>query len=185
MSAMLGRRFNVVWSSGVGRFFDAVAALIIPLIEATFEGEAAMRLEALADPAVEESYDLPLMHFDALPAGDATIPRGDWRPMIAAIMMDLERNTPPSVIAARFHNTLVNWAVRCTERQPEIPVVLSGGCFQNRQLTDGVASKLRSMGRECFTPGLIPAGDSGLAAGQLAVAMARFDAGEDLRKGAA
>lgn len=183
-SAMLDRNINVVWSSGVGRLFDAVAALIIPMAEITFEGEAAMRLEAVADPSIEESYTIPPRVFDSLPVGDAAIPRGDWRPMIAAIVEDLKRDVPPSLIAARFHNALAGWAVQCVENHPDRPIVLAGGCFQNRLLTERVADKLRSLGRECLTPGLIPAGDGGLAAGQLAVAMAQIN-GTRPRKGAA
>jgi len=184
LSAMLEKKINIVWSSGVGRLFDAVAALVVPMAEATFEGEAAMRLEALADPNVENGYELPLRKFDALPAGNAAVPRGDWRPMVASIVEDLERGAPPGVIAARFHNALVAWAANCVKIQRGIPVALAGGCFQNRFLTERLAERLRATGRECFTPGLIPTGDGGLAVGQLAVAMARLNDDGCPRKGA-
>jgi len=176
LSAMLQRGVQIAWSSGVGRLFDAIAALVLPLAEATFEGEAAMRLEAIADPNVGEAYDIPLRTFGALAAGESAVPRGDWRLMIAAILADLERDMSPAVIAARFHNALVGWAVKCAELHPNLPVVFAGGCFQNRLLTERLATALRAAGRECLTPGLIPTGDGGLAAGQLAVAMARLDA---------
>lgn len=94
--------------------------------------------------------------------------------MLAELLNDLANDVDTGTIAARFHNGLVRWGVTTACLVSDLPVVLAGGCFQNRLLTERLATGLRSEGRQCFTPGLIPCNDGGLAAGQLGVAMAQL-----------
>ncbi len=64
------------------------------------------------------------------------LPEGDWRPLIAAVLEDLAQGAAPGWIAARFHNALVEWIVRVAVEAGVGQVVLTGGVFQNRYLTE-------------------------------------------------
>jgi hydrogenase maturation protein HypF len=174
MAAMIRRGLNTPWTSSAGRLFDAVAALLLDARAASYEGEAAIWLEAVADPTVCETYELPLLASAeaSVGAGDPSVPRGDWRPMLSAILDELRRGTSPDVLAARFHNTLAGWAAAIARTEPFGDVVLSGGCFQNRLLAERTAEAVQAAGRRVHLHGFVPPGDGGLAAGQLAIAMA-------------
>jgi hydrogenase maturation protein HypF len=179
LAAMIRRGINTPWTSSIGRLFDVVAALVLGTHEVSYEGEAAVWLEAVADPAAAGAYPLPLLPPEACEpaAGDRAIARGDWRPMLAAILADLAAGVEAGVIAARFHNALARWAAVVASRQPLLEVVLSGGCFQNRLLTERTLEAIGRVNRRVYFPGQIPTGDGGLAVGQLAVAMARTERG--------
>lgn len=151
-------------TSSVGRLFDSVAALTLDLWESGFEGYPAMRLESACDPRAHGAYALPLRHASPSPV------ELDWRPLIAAVVADLESGASPGEIAMRFHRGLAAAIGAVVRRWPELPVVVSGGVFQNRVLTELVAEELCD--RELGLPGLIPPGDGGLAAGQLVIALA-------------
>ncbi len=174
LAAMIRRNINTPWTSSMGRLFDAVAALVLGAHEVSYEGEAAVLLEAVADPAVTDAYSLPFRLPDGggPMVGDSTVPRGDWRPMLSAILADLASGVEAGVVAARFHNALAWWAAAVASRQPLREVVLSGGCFQNRFLTERIMEALARVNCRVYLHNQIPPGDGGLAAGQLAVAMA-------------
>jgi hydrogenase maturation protein HypF len=174
LAAMIRRSVNTPWTSSMGRLFDAVAALVLAAQEVSYEGEAAAWLEAVADQAVTDAYTLPLCPPDRHDAmvGDITVPRGDWRPMLSAILADLASGFAPGIVAARFHNALAQWAAAVVAGQPLDEVVLSGGCFQNRFLTERTLAALSRVNRRVYLQSQIPPGDGGLAVGQLAVAMA-------------
>jgi hydrogenase maturation protein HypF len=86
---------------------------------------------------------------------------------------------PDSVIAARFHQALADWAAAVAAAVPASPVVLGGGCFQNRLLLERTRMALERAGRRVYHAGRIPPNDGGLAAGQLAVALAALARKED------
>ena len=174
LGAMIRRDLNTPWTSSMGRLFDCVAALVLGVHEVSYEGEAAVLLEAIADPAVTDAYPLPqwLPNGRAPMAGDRTVPRGDWRPMLSAILADLASDVDAGAVAARFHNALAHWAAAVASRQPLHDVVLSGGCFQNRFLTERTVGALSRVNCRIYLHSHIPPGDGGLAVGQLAIAMA-------------
>jgi hydrogenase maturation protein HypF len=168
LAAMIRRGVNTPRTSGVGRLFDAVAVLALGVHEVTYEGEAAVWLEAVADADECGWYDLP--------AGEAErdgVSRGDWRPLLSTLLADLARGEAVGRVAARFHNGLARWAAAVVARQPHADVLLTGGCFQNRLLAERTADAVREVGRRPHLHGEVPPGDGGLAAGQLAVALAR------------
>jgi len=132
----------------------------------SYEGEAAVWLEAIADPAVTEAYPF------ALEVNGGFL-RMDWRPMLTAMLGDLAADVAPEAIAGRFHATLAAWAAASVAHHPLKDVVLSGGCFGNRLLTERTLAALRAGGRRGYSHRHIPPGDGGLAAGQLAVALAQ------------
>lgn len=176
LATMIRSGINTPCTSSIGRLFDAVAVLILGILEASYEGEPAVVLEACADTNVTESYPMPLRPAAACGhvVGDLSIPRGDWRPMLSALLDDLTRDVEPGVIAARFHQSLAVWAKAVVREQSLSDVVLSGGCFQNRLLTERTEEALRGAGYRVHLHRGIPPGDGGLAVGQLAVAIAQM-----------
>ncbi len=182
---MLEGGWSSPWSSSMGRLFDGVAALVgiggsgDSAGRVSFEAEAAMALEFAADPDERGTYPLPWSERVA-PAGLAPgqIARDalyelDWRPLVVALLADRARGEPVARIAARFHQALADAALACAELAGLESVALTGGCFQNRLLTERVAAVLRARRFAVFVQRAVPANDGGIALGQVAVAAAR------------
>ncbi len=163
---MLQQGFNAPKTTSAGRLFDAVAAILGLSQECTFEGEAAMMLEFSIngdDTATCYQFDLK------------DIPTGceiDWRPTIVAIVADRKAGVATSRIAAKFHNTLTEIIVSIAQRRRLRRVLLSGGCFQNKYLSERTISRLRASGFLPYWHQQIPTNDGGIAVGQI-VAVAR------------
>ncbi|MFM7057278.1 MAG: carbamoyltransferase HypF [Planctomycetota bacterium] len=168
--------------SSMGRFFDAMACLILGVHTAGWEGAAAMQLEddaSILFRAVDRdlwsevdvlSELLPILETDPLTL--------DWRPLVRAVMAGAEQGRTVQELARIVHLAIVGGVLRVACRFPHMPVVLTGGCFQNRVLSECAAEVLECAGFRCVLPGLIPVNDGGLAAGQLAVAAAIIESGE-------
>jgi hydrogenase maturation protein HypF len=152
-------------TSSAGRLIDAAAALILGIDHADFDGQAAMRLEAAADRDARGWY-----HF---PVSDDPLPELDWRPLFTGLVADHRRGVDAGTLAMRFHRSLAHGIVGVCRRWDELRVVLSGGVFQNRLLTELVAEMIDRKSQELGLPGIIPPNDGGLAAGQLAIAAAK------------
>jgi hydrogenase maturation protein HypF len=164
---LIGHRRLAPLSSSGGRLFDALAALILGIVESQFEGQPAMWLEAAADRSERGAYPLPLR--------DGELLEWDWRPLLIEVLADLRRAEAPPIMAARFHRGLAKGIVAACRRWPEMPVVLSGGVFQNQLLTEWVCEEFEEVAdspRQLGLPGSIPPNDGGLAVGQLVIAAA-------------
>ncbi len=166
--AMLGQGINSPLTSSCGRLFDAVAALIGLRTRNAYEGQAAIELEALAERGASD-WDYPCAIFTE--AGNCVV---DFRPTIGAILSDLAAGEPPPVMARRFHDTLAAAAVdvcgKIRRESGSERVVLSGGVFQNKMLTERLHDLLTAEGFQVFTHRLAPPNDGGLALGQAVVA---------------
>jgi hydrogenase maturation protein HypF len=153
-------------TTSVGRLFDAVAALCGIRLEVTYEGQAAMELEAACDTAERGAYPLESV------AGVL-----DARETILAVDRDVARGLGTGVIAARFHHALADataddCARLAADRGLET-VVLAGGAFQNRRLLERTADRLSGAGLRVLVPERLPPNDGGISFGQAAVAAAR------------
>jgi hydrogenase maturation protein HypF len=95
---------------------------------------------------------------------------GDWSPLISAVVADKQAGVPVPAIAARFHNSLVNWILEVALKVRLKQVVLSGGVFQNRYLTERAAAVLESSGFAVHTHHQVPPNDGGIALGQVMIA---------------
>jgi hydrogenase maturation protein HypF len=127
-----------------------------------------MELEfALEGYRMEERYDYGM---DEARENGASMLIVDWGPMIRAIMNDASTGIAAGEIAAKFHNTLVEMIVAVAQRSGEPRVVLSGGCFQNRYLTERVVARLRSEGFLPYWHQRVPPNDGGIALGQAVMA---------------
>ena len=172
---MIDRRFNTPLTSSVGRLFDAVAALCGANDVSTYEGQAAMWLEALAEQA-EPDFAYPFeVDRQVRPL---TV---DTRPLIRAVVADRLGGVHPAAIARRFHSTLTEIVgavcLGIRESTGVSDLVLSGGVFGNAMLTAAVTKGMTGVGFNVYRHGTVPPGDGGLSLGQLAVAAARIAAG--------
>jgi hydrogenase maturation protein HypF len=168
--SMLSSHVHSPRTSSMGRLFDAVAAIcgLPPVI--SFEGQAAMALEYAADESERGAYvvgQVVNLPHDMLVA--------DWAPLVQSVLADRAAGVPVGRISARFHNALANMAAAiarnvATSLGPQLPIVLSGGCFQNALLTARVRSRLAAAGFQVYTHQKVPPGDGGIALGQLLLA---------------
>ena len=185
LDTMLRDGINAPKASSCGRLFDAAAAAMgICFDSQGYEGEAAQQLQAIVDQdalhqddaALDYPFTIPRLKGSGLPYVE---PIGVWN----AILGDLILNTPPGVMAARFHRGLANvistMAVKLAKRDSEAgarfdTVALSGGCFHNSILLELVLDRLEAGGFKVLTHSNVPAGDGGLALGQAAIAAAQM-----------
>lgn len=179
LDSMLRTGLRSPAASSVGRLFDAAAAALNLHPETvSFEGQAAMALEALVTPAAlneaihGDHYPMaiPLLDGVGLPYVE---PLGLWR----ALMADLWAGTDPALIAARFHVALADGITMMVQRAHraevfEGTVALSGGVFLNRVLLERVVARLEDLGFEVLTHARVPPGDACIALGQAVIAAA-------------
>jgi hydrogenase maturation protein HypF len=161
VSKMLTNHLNAPRTSSVGRLFDAVSSLVGLRQQASFEGQAAMDLEfALEGVETDEQYKFEMIELEK----PFVI---DWALIIQGVLEDLENKVPAGKISAKFHNTLVETIITVAQRLGEKQIVLTGGCFQNKYLTERAVYRLRQENLEPYWHQQIPPNDGGIALGQV------------------
>jgi len=159
-------------ATGAGRWFDAVSAICGICERATYEGQAAIELEARAAPGDLGDYPVDIAEWPGKPF------EIDLRPTIRALADELRGGVSTGIVSARFHRTLASAIVRscrrASERAGTRTVALSGGCFQNRLLSETAQRLLEEDGFEVLVHRMVPPNDGGLALGQAAVAAFRI-----------
>lgn len=159
---------NAPLSSSAGRLFDAAAAALgLCPDRQSFEGEAAMRLEALASNVLgsEEGYRVDVMQVAPVVLSFSAL----W----TALLRDLRAAVPAEIVSARFHRGLIDGlarALRAAGATPGDAVTLSGGVFQNAILRDGLTERLETEGFKVLNHTHVPANDGGLSLGQAVIA---------------
>jgi hydrogenase maturation protein HypF len=165
---MLQAKLACPRTSAAGRLFDAASALAGACHEASFEGEAPMRLEALCPSA---GADGPVL---GLSRDAHDVWRSDWAPLVEFMLDDL---LPLADRATGFHaalaRALVDQARAVAAERPFTRVGLTGGVFQNRTLTALAGAGLRAAGFDVLIPEQVPANDAGISYGQAIEAAAR------------
>lgn len=167
---------NAPLSSGMGRLFDAVAALLDMGRYITYEGQAAIALEqAIVDTEDKDGY-----RFAVLKEQESYIM--DWRDIIRQIVTELAAGIDKGLIAQRFHRAVVEVSreiVLMLRLETGInKVALSGGCWQNIYLLELACKKLKAEGFEVFFNQAVPINDGGIAYGQAAIAAMKINKGE-------
>jgi hydrogenase maturation protein HypF len=99
----------------------------------------------------------------------------DWSPMIEAILADVKNGIPVATISARFHNALAESIVAVAKHAGQNRVVLSGGCFQNRYLTERAVRRLQAEGFRPYWHQRVPPNDGGIALGQVVAAQRQME----------
>ena len=168
---MLQNGLNCPLSSGMGRLFDGVSAMLGIKTRCSYEGQGAILLEAAA---ADDDGFYPITWEE-----ENGLLCFDWRAMIRAIADDQSRGLDRGVIAARFMNTLVDMGVRqcvrARERSGLERVVLSGGSFQNMVLMHRLPEALRRAGFAVYHHRRVSTNDEGISLGQLMVARAAIE----------
>jgi hydrogenase maturation protein HypF len=162
---MLAQGVRCPMTSSAGRLFDGVAALALGHAVSRFEGEAASALEhARGDREGDERYTFGI---DGRPGEGLVV---DWRPLLGDVARDVREGMGAALVSLRFHNTLAEVIAALAREAGEPRVVLSGGCFQNKYLTERAILRLRQDGFEPYWSKSVPPNDGGIAVGQLAAA---------------
>ena len=171
-----GLGINAIACSSAGRLFDGASALCGLGSLASFEGQAAMRLEACAGRRGRGEGSYP---FSLRPEGPLLAI--DWREAVAALVDDRDRRVDPARIARRFHETVASMilgvAARVSSETGARHVLLSGGVFQNLLLLARVLSGLRALKLVPVIHRQVPCNDGGIALGQAFYAAIRLSGG--------
>ena len=160
---------SVPTASSIGRLFDGVCALITGRGEVSYDGEGAALVESLS-PEETPGPDGTFYETHFYEQNDLRI--FDTRPMIRGLLNDIRDRITPGATAIRFMNTLIRMAAdQCQTLNPgRLPVILSGGVFQNRFLLHGLTAELERLGYMVYTHHRISTNDEGICLGQLAIA---------------
>ncbi|MEA5600000.1 carbamoyltransferase HypF [Nostoc sp. UHCC 0252] len=178
LNQLIEKKINSPPASSVGRLFDAVAAAIgICPEECSYEGQAAIAMEAIVDVSSLNNDKETLIYPFNFSISDS-IYYIDQRPMWQALLNDLQQQIPQPVIAAKFHKGLANAIVEMVKHlyQENLinQVALTGGVFQNCILLQQVTKRLETLGIKVLTHSLVPANDGGLSLGQAVIAAAQL-----------
>ena len=165
---MLVAGFRSPLAHGAGRYFDGIGALVLAKPDARNEGQVALQWNGTADPAETGRYGY------AVDYGQSPW-QLDFRPMVRDVVRDLRAGVSPATISGRFHNTVAAATAEVTRRTAHaygaLPVVLTGGCFQNALLAERIVSEL-APSLAVYLHRQVPPGDGGIALGQAVAAAA-------------
>ncbi len=153
---MYQRNLNAPLSSSVGRLFDAIASLMGIAQTLGYEGESGLLIEteARSDERAFYSYKM-----------DGTLI--DWEPMLREILEESDKERT----AAKFMNTLCKIVIDIAQQHPKLPVVLSGGVFQNQYLVRELVRQFKKEQIRYYIQTDTPVNDGGIALGQLYYAL--------------
>jgi len=165
---MIDMERNVVYTSSMGRLFDCVSAMLGVTTEITYEAEAAINLEHVADHSVKDHY--PYTIRDTEPAVV------EIKDTLRAIRADTRAGLSPTIISAKFHHTIAEFSYEVANRLRRIhnldTVCLSGGVFQNRYLLTLMIERLERGGFKVYTHRQLPNNDGCISYGQAIAANA-------------
>jgi hydrogenase maturation protein HypF len=167
--SMLHKKINVPVTSSAGRLFDAVASLVNLRQLMRFEGQAAMELEFHLQPGFSgKPYSFRIVK--AKKIGVLARFFIDWEPMVREILEDVKKKTPVADISMNFHNTLAEMGVAAAREAGCARIALSGGCFQNKYLTERMVQRLTEEGFSPYWHQRVPPNDGGISLGQIVAA---------------
>jgi len=157
---MFKRSINSPKSSSLGRLFDGVYALSGHMNDLGYEGESGAILETISKKSkTKATYKYSLK--------DGVI---DYKMMICQILQDSNKE----IIAKKFIFTISKIIIEISKEHPNIPVVLSGGVFQNNVLVSQVTKELKKLGRRYYIQSKTPVNDGGISLGQAYYAVKKY-----------
>ena len=159
----LDNKINTFPTSSMGRLFDAVSAIVTARQTVTYEGQAAVEFEAIADPTAKGIY-----------LYENAVNQIRLKPLFTQIMSDVLANTPASTISARFHNTLASMVLDVCQYIRKLSgikeVALSGGVWQNMLLLEKSTTALEAAGFTVYQHRILPPNDGCISYGQAVIA---------------
>ena len=164
----IDKKFNVMQASSMGRIFDMAAAMLGLGAYNHFEAQLPIALESIADPAIDSAYQFTLFETIEGPVQlDITL-------IVKQFIADIQAQTAPSTISAKFHNAIANALAELAQKARKATeintVALSGGVFCNRFLTNRLIRLLKQNNFLVLLNRHVPANDGGIALGQAAIA---------------
>jgi hydrogenase maturation protein HypF len=170
LERLLQSRRNLFLTSSVGRLYDAVAVILGLGREATYEGELAMRLEALPGRIkAQKCLEVGNYKFGLLQNVDDLIEL-DWRPVVEEIVRDVKNNIDRAIIACKFHNSLAKAILDCAEYFAQKTgiknLAFSGGVFQNALLNELILLTFSNRNFNLFFHKHLPPNDGCISFGQ-------------------
>ena len=167
--SMIKNNINTPLTSSMGRLFDGISSILGFDGKISFEGEASIELESLAQKSknIDTYYNYHISYIE-----DKFVI--DYFKIIRGILEDYKNNINKFTIAMKFHNTVVEFSYEICKKLRDIyninQVALSGGVFQNNILLIKLHNKLKNDNFQVLTHKLIPCNDSGISIGQLNIA---------------
>lgn len=165
LASMITKDINSPVTTSAGRLFDAASAIAGLASVSSFEGHGAMALEFAATGTRTEPYPMEVIKTERPLILD-------WGPMVEAMLADISAGIDVGIVARRFHEGLVSGIVAVARLAGHPRIALTGGCFQNRMLTERTAEELRRDGFEVLLHRRVPPNDGGISLGQVMVAAA-------------
>ena len=163
----LEKNINCVPTSSMGRLFDAVSSMLGIRQHVTYEGQAAIELEAMQDPYENSLYEIDI--------SDGIIHTPD---LFEQLLSEFDQGKNISTLSAKFHNTIANVCLEtCTQIRADSGigrVALSGGVWQNTTLLTKTIVLLNQAGFDVLVHHRVPANDGGISLGQLMIANANL-----------
>ena len=182
---MMGKNLNSPLTSSAGRLFDAIASLLCIRHKISYESQAAMELEAVADKNLIEDVmteNIPIDEvygFDIVqnkPNCNDNLFEIDMMTCVRQIVADLRQNKSRGLISSKFHHTLVAAFTKATFRVSKETgiqkIVLSGGVFNNDIILNQMIRIFEENNLKVYTHTKVPTGDGGICLGQAVVAAA-------------
>ncbi len=166
LSSMFEKQLQCVPTTSMGRLFDAVASLIGLRQSCSFEGQAAMELEFAASKADEKECPTYSLDLRESPDSEGALIL-DWETLVKRILEDAAQGVEIGAMAQGFHKALVEGIVSVAKHQGMEKVLLTGGCFQNKFLTEHAILRLKESGFQPYWHQRIPPNDGGISVGQL------------------
>ncbi|MBD2442352.1 carbamoyltransferase HypF [Dolichospermum sp. FACHB-1091] len=178
LNQIIEKGINSPLTSSVGRLFDAVAAAIgICPEQCSYEGQAAIEMEAIADTNILNN-DKETLNYSFKLEKSANIYYIDTSPTWREILNDIKQHISSSEIAAKFHQSLAITTVKIVKQLKQEnqfnQVVLTGGVFQNQILLQQVKMQLEKLEINVLTHSIVPTNDGGLSLGQSVIAAAKY-----------
>ncbi len=156
LKSMIDKKINSPLTSSMGRLFDAVGSMVLNKRRAGYEAELPIELESIAEKNIDDSYG-----------------PGGIRKIVKGVVRDIEGREAAGVMSAKFHNSIAEMILATAKETKMKRVVLSGGVFQNRYLTDRVVELLNKSNFKAYTHCNVQTNDSGIPIGQIVIANER------------
>ena len=167
LQQMLVNQINSPMTSSMGRLFDGIASILDLHQCISFEGQGAMSLESVVrETRVSRGYPFIISRSSPYVI--------DWRPIVRAIIHEQHQGVSPAIISAKFHRTLVEVILAISQLIGLSQVVLTGGCFQNKILSNQAIKHLKAADITPYWHQQVPPNDGGIAVGQVLAAVRRL-----------
>lgn len=174
ITKIIDAKINCPESCSIGRFFDAVSAILGVCTESTYEGQASIELENIlykVNSKTNDCYNYSLNN-------ENNIIIINPKEIIFGILCDINNKIDKSIISMKFHNTICNFTnyicIKLREKYNINKVALSGGVFQNSYLLKNIMNELKKSKFDIYINKNVPSNDGGISLGQLAIAERRI-----------